>query len=69
MEATTEQQTVTVHLPVGACREWLSAIGWSIEDDGSYTRPYCQPRLKGGEFGSDYLWEFDEAVTQAFLGT
>lgn len=59
----------TVHIPNTTADSLLTARGWRVVvkvDDGvHYVRPGRKSRHEGGKFGTDWLWERDEALTEA----
>lgn len=65
----------TIHLTSEVADALLADHGWTVcsqDAQGraggvtlSYTRPGHPSRANGGRFGDDYLWERDEALTQA----
>jgi hypothetical protein len=57
--------TVTVHVPVWMAEQILTGSGWQKGDAGEWRRPNGRPREEGGKFGSDFLWERDEALLTA----
>lgn len=50
-------------------QEALRNTGWGIEETGPDEHVYVRPdginRADGGEFGTDWLWELQEALEDA----
>jgi hypothetical protein len=59
---------IRVHMTAERAREILRERGWTVEPvpgGHAYVRPERTLRAAGGRFGVDYLWELDEAITEA----
>lgn len=68
-----EQPTISIHIKKDRALEILKEEGWKIEEEEHvsgrryvyYLRPGGTRRPDGGKSGTDFLWELDEALTQA----
>lgn len=62
---TDDQPTITVDIPERTAQRILDYAGYYRADSGEWVTPNGRPRSEGGHFGSDFLWERDEALTRA----
>lgn len=67
--------TVTIHIDEDRAFEILEERGWHVQPEKdehgqafvSYVRPGGATRGEGGTFPEDFLWELDEALTEAIV--
>jgi hypothetical protein len=62
---TPDLNPITIAVRRTDARRVLKEHGWTIEYDGTYTIPDGLPRAYGGQCGTDYFWQLDEALIEA----